>query len=194
MSMISFVVAVAFLLNVCNGFQTPYITGSGYTTHKMSMIADQDPLLLRAARGEVVEAVPVWMMRQAGRHIKVNKLYHHRNAYSISCIDVSIKIVYCMVLLLCIYLFCYLFILCYFMKEYKELCKVHKTFRERSETADIATEIRYVLLPKNSFISDRLLFVAFETVAIIVVHLCQNMYTNTTKRINSVINPSLYFY
>ena len=30
-----------------------------------------DPLLLRAARGEEIERVPVWMMRQAGRHMKV---------------------------------------------------------------------------------------------------------------------------
>ena len=29
-----------------------------------------DPLLIRAARGEKTERVPVWMMRQAGRHIK----------------------------------------------------------------------------------------------------------------------------
>jgi len=54
-----------------------------------------DPLLLRAARGEPVERVPVWMMRQAGRHMKV----------------------------------------------YQELCKTYKTFRERSEIADVATEI-----------------------------------------------------
>ena len=65
------------------------------STVSLRMASEPEPLLLRAARGEKVESVPVWMMRQAGRH----------------------------------------------MIAYKELCKKHKTFRERSENADVATEI-----------------------------------------------------
>jgi hypothetical protein len=64
---------------------------------RLQMSSTFDPILLRAARGEKVERPPVWMMRQAGRH----------------------------------------------MQAYRDLCKTHKTFRERSENADISTEIRY---------------------------------------------------
>lgn len=66
--------------------------------------ASSEPLLLRAAKGEKVERTPVWMMRQAGRHMKV----------------------------------------------YRDLCATHKTFRERSEIPDVATEIRSVW---NSLVS-----------------------------------------
>jgi uroporphyrinogen decarboxylase len=62
---------------------------------QMSSETSADPLLLRAARGEVVERVPVWMMRQAGRHLQV----------------------------------------------YRDLCKTYKTFRERSEIAEVAMEV-----------------------------------------------------
>lgn len=72
----------------------------------MQADASQDPLLLRAARGEDVERVPVWMMRQAGRH----------------------------------------------MQCYRDLCKIHKTFRSRSEQPDIATEIS--LQPYNAYGTD----------------------------------------
>lgn len=61
---------------------------------------------MRAARGEAVERPPVWMMRQAGRYMKV----------------------------------------------YQELAKKHPSFRERSEVADLSTEIS--LQPWRAFKPD----------------------------------------
>lgn len=79
--------------------RTLLMTASGAVT-------TEDPLLLRAARGETVERTPVWMMRQAGRHMKV----------------------------------------------YRDLCHRHPTFRERSENADVATEIRYFVNPQQPLV------------------------------------------
>lgn len=66
----------------------------------------KDPLLIRAAKFEKVERTPIWMMRQAGRHMKI----------------------------------------------YRDLCKKHTTFRQRSEIAEVAIEIS--LQPYEAYQTD----------------------------------------
>ncbi len=91
------------------------------------------PLLLRAVKGDKVERPPVWMMRQAGRYMKVgdgrdvlsHPIYSIGSEYTIPTNNSQV---------------------------YQELCKKHTTFRERSENVDVAVEVS--LQPWRAFKPD----------------------------------------
>mmetsp|Transcript_3369 Transcript_3369/g.4930 ORF Transcript_3369/g.4930 Transcript_3369/m.4930 type:complete len:418 (+) Transcript_3369:237-1490(+) len=73
-------------------------TASAASSSSSDDATTTDPLLIRAARGEDVERTPVWMMRQAGRHMQVYRdlckkhtTFRHRSEIAEVAVEISLQ-------------------------------------------------------------------------------------------------------